>query len=150
MPATIIQPNSYLPGYSEPNNGSLMLAAAGLVTDTEFFTTMPQTVAVGTPFQTNPILVAGFNSFQVILNTNAGAGNYTVTLQHCNPADQTVLTTFNILSAVAVGGLAVGTFGAGNTAALGGGQVFISYRLLFTAAVASVVFARAFLFFGVR
>jgi len=88
----------------------LVLAGSGWLDNTELgFSVAANAITVAGRIDSNPILVAGFNSFMVIATLS---GNYDISVSHCNPTTNAILTTHSLRVAVAGAPAVPTTFGA--------------------------------------
>ncbi len=91
--------------------------------------TVPQgPIAAGTNFDTDPVLVSGYNSFGII-TAFTGTGTLTLSYHICDPRDFTIQFTRQIAAGLATGSYQ--TFGA--FAAVGPADPFIVIRIRFAA-----------------
>ena len=107
----------------------LVLAGTGYLDNTELgFSTAAGAITAAAPVDSNAILVAGFNSFMVIANLS---GAYDISVSHCDPTTDVILTTHSLRVAVPGAAALPTTFGAfsvGNVVNVSG-HVWYVWRL---------------------
>jgi len=91
----------------------LVLAGTGWLDNTELgFPLGAGAITSAARIDSNPILVAGLNSFMVMSQLD---GAYNVLFSHCDPFTDAILTTHSIVNALGGGVLNITTIGAFST-----------------------------------
>jgi hypothetical protein len=109
----------------------LVLAGTGYLDNAELgFSTAANAITAAVPVNSNAILVSGFNGFMVVADLS---GNYNISLIHCDPTTDAVLTTLALRAAVPGAGSATlptqfGAFSVGSIASTVS-NVFMVIRL---------------------
>ncbi len=108
----------------------LFLAGTAYLDNTELgFPTGANAITLAARVDSNPILVAGFNSFMVIATLS---GNYDISVSHCDPTTNAILVNVPLRTAVP-GAPAIptafGAFSVGNLTTATQGQVWMVWRL---------------------
>lgn len=135
-----------MPGYSLLSNNSFFLAGTAFAHNADLLT-VPLATAVGTPSETDPIVVQGYNAFMLLWTTSAG-GTYTLAVEHCDPDSQVAQASRQIIAGQATGSAVLFTFGAAST--VGPNDVWNTIRFLVTAAGATVTTTDVRMWLGVR
>lgn len=105
----------------------LVLAGTGWMDNTELgFSVAANAITLAVRVDSNPILVAGFNSFMVIAELS---GAWNLSYSHCDPSTNVVLFTVLVAAAIPGPGLQLRTFGAFSAAAAGAAQVWYVLRV---------------------
>lgn len=91
----------------------------------------PLVIPAGTTIASDIIVGVGFNTFMGMVEALGNTITFKIT--HVDPYTGTELNTRNILAVAAGSGLQPAPFGYGNAAALGGSDVFYSFKVKFTA-----------------
>lgn len=129
----------------------LVMAATGFVDNSELaFPIGANAITVAARVDSSPILVAGLNSFMVMVQCN---GSFTLSFSHCNPLTDAILTTHTMQAGLAGGVLQLVTIGAfsTNTATTNTtGHVFHTMRLGLQGVAADRTLTSILMFLGTR
>jgi hypothetical protein len=143
-------PNPAIPGYSSVNNASLFLSGAAFLKDADLMP-VPQVIAAAGNFTTDPILVAGYNSFMVSILVGAGPGTLTMQYFHCDPTTQALLFSTQVAAGLNPAVTTNTTFGAFSQQNVPtSGDVFHTIALRFLAVAGQVTISSLILYLGVR
>lgn len=132
-----------------------LLAGTGFIDTPVFTPALPYVIGIGGNQDTDPIIVAGFNAFMVLLTVTSGGGTFDIGYNIIDPrTPATVLATRSLKAAQAAGGSLLFFFGAFTTPAANvvdtSADVFDIISLHFHANVAAQTVTVLRLWCGVR
>jgi hypothetical protein len=139
------------PGYCSVGSNQVMVAV-GFLDAPGMGLVLPLVLAPAATQATDPIYVAGWNSFMLFVIYTGGGGTTTWEYNILDPRTQAVLFTRGISAATAPGTLLF-TFGAASVtagSAAGRGDVFQLISLKLTANAAAQTYSQVLLWAGVR